>query len=69
MTLDRDGNFDLADFVGDEIPKGWKRYDKPFTRVWDLGIVMAAQELKLDLDRATVDLPGGKIVLARHQWR
>ena len=63
VALDRDGNFDLADFVGDKIPKGWKRYDKPFTRVWDLGIVMAAQELKLDLDRAGVDLPHGKIIL------
>jgi adenylate cyclase len=63
VALDRDGNFDLADFVGDKIPKGFKRYDKPFERVWDLGIVMAAQELKLDLDRADVDLPGGKIIL------
>jgi CHASE2 domain-containing sensor protein len=63
VALDHDGNFDLTDFVGDEIPKGFKRYDKPFTRVWDLGIVMAAQELKLDLDRAEVDLPGGKIIL------
>jgi class 3 adenylate cyclase len=63
VKLDRDGNFDLADFVGDEVPKGWQRHEKPFTRVWDLGIVMAAQELKLDLDHAVVDLPGGKIIL------
>ena len=63
VNLDRDGNFDLTNFVGDEIPKGWKRFDKPFTRVWDLGIVMAAQELKLDLDQAIVDLPGHKIIL------
>jgi class 3 adenylate cyclase/CHASE2 domain-containing sensor protein len=63
VALNRDGNFDLADFVGDAIPKGWKRFDKPFERVWDLGIVLAAQELKLDLTNAEVDLPGGKIVL------
>jgi class 3 adenylate cyclase/CHASE2 domain-containing sensor protein len=63
VPLDRDGNFDLADFVGDEIPKGFKRYDKPFTRIWDLGIVMAAQDLKLDLNKADVDLPHGKIIL------
>jgi class 3 adenylate cyclase/CHASE2 domain-containing sensor protein len=63
VALDRDGNFDLKDFVGDKIPKGWKRRDKPFERVWDLGIVMAAQDLKLDLDHADVDLPRGKIVL------
>ncbi|HEV2695934.1 MAG TPA: adenylate/guanylate cyclase domain-containing protein [Verrucomicrobiae bacterium] len=63
VTLDHDGNFDLADFVGDEIPKNMKRFDKPFERVWDLGIVMAAQELKLDLAQAAIDLPGGKITL------
>jgi class 3 adenylate cyclase/CHASE2 domain-containing sensor protein len=63
VALDHDGNFDLADFVGDQIPKGWKRHDKPFTRVWDLGIVMAAQELNLDLARADVDLAHGKIIL------
>ncbi len=63
VAFDRDGNFDLADFVGDEIPAGWKRFDKPFARVWDLGIVMAARELNLDLAKAEVDLPGGKIIL------
>jgi len=63
VKLDRDGNFDLTNFVGAEIPPGWKRFDRPFTRVWDLGIVLAARELNLDLDRATVDLRGGKIVL------
>lgn len=61
--LDRDGNFDVTDFVGDKLPKGWKRYDRPFERVWDLGIVLAAQELKLDLAHAVVDLPHGTIVL------
>jgi class 3 adenylate cyclase/CHASE2 domain-containing sensor protein len=61
VPLDADGNFDLADFVGDKIPKGWKRHDKPFERVWDLGIVMAAQELQLDLTNAEVDLPHGHI--------
>ena len=63
VKLDRDGNFDLADFVGDDIPPGWRRYDKPYKRIWDMGIVMAAQELKLDLDHATIDLPDRKIIL------
>ena len=63
VTLDHDGNFDLADFVGDKIPEGWKRFDKPFERVWDLGLVMAAQQLNLDLAHAEVDLPRGKIIL------
>ncbi|HSY20427.1 MAG TPA: adenylate/guanylate cyclase domain-containing protein [Candidatus Acidoferrales bacterium] len=61
VALDRDGNFDLTDFVGDEIPKNMKRFDKPYERIWDLGIVMAAQELNLDLAHAEVDLPRGKI--------
>jgi class 3 adenylate cyclase/CHASE2 domain-containing sensor protein len=63
VALDRDGNFDLADFMGDDLPKNFKRFDKPFERVWDLGIVLAAQALNLNLARAEVDLPGGKIVL------
>jgi len=62
ITLDRNGNFDLNDFV-EKIPSGWKRFDRPFERIWDLGIELAAQELKLDLSRAEVDLPHGKIIL------
>ena len=69
VPLDRDGNFDLADFVGDKIPKGCKRYDKPFTRVWDLGIVMAAQELKLDLDQCRRGFAGRKNHFARRERR
>jgi class 3 adenylate cyclase/CHASE2 domain-containing sensor protein len=61
VPLDTNGNFDLTDFVGDKIPKGWKRYDQPFKRVWDMGIVIAAQELKLDLDHAEIDLSHGRI--------
>ncbi len=63
VPLDRHGDFDLADFVGDAIPKGWQRHAQPYERVWDLGVVLAAQELKLDLTRAEVDLPRGTIVL------
>jgi len=61
IKLDHDGNFDLAPFVGEKIPARFKRFAPPFTRVWDMGIVMAAQELKLDLDHAEID--PGKIVL------
>ncbi len=61
IPLDVNGNFDLADFVGDKIPRGFKRYDKPFQRVWDMGIVIAARELQLDLDHAEIDLPRGRI--------
>ena len=59
------GLFDMKDFVGDKIPAGMARFAKPFTeeRVWSMGIVLAAQELKLDLDRAEVDLNAGRITL------
>jgi class 3 adenylate cyclase/CHASE2 domain-containing sensor protein len=38
---------------------------KPFTdeRIWHMGIVLAAQELKLDLNNAEIDLTHGKITL------
>ena len=65
VPLDADGNFDLADFVGEQIPAGMARKAKPFTgeRIWHMGIVIAARELNLDLDHAEVDLPAGRIVL------
>jgi class 3 adenylate cyclase/CHASE2 domain-containing sensor protein len=65
VPLDRDGNFDLADFVGDKIPEGMARRAKPFTeeRVWHMGVVLAAAELGLDLAGAVVDLPRGTITL------
>lgn len=65
VPLDRDGNFDLADFGGDKLPPGAARKAKPFTdeRLWHMGIVLAAQELKLDLAKAEVDLEHGRITL------
>jgi class 3 adenylate cyclase/CHASE2 domain-containing sensor protein len=64
INLERDGNFDLEPFLGGHIPPPFKRFEKPFTRVWDLGIVLAAQELKLDLDHAQIDLAGGRVILS-----
>lgn len=63
VPLDRDGNFDLTGFFGDDLPKDWQRYAKPFQRVWHMGIVLAAVALKLDLAHADVDLLHGKIIL------
>ncbi len=65
VPLDRDGNFDLADFGGDNLPPGVPRKAKPFTekRLWHMGIVLAARELGLDLAKAEVDLKQGKITL------
>jgi class 3 adenylate cyclase/CHASE2 domain-containing sensor protein len=65
VPLDAEGNFDLADLIGDKIPPGMPRKAKPFTeqRVWHMGIVLAAQQLGLDLAQAEVDLPKGRITL------
>ncbi len=65
VALDAQTNFSTAEFVGEQRPAGVPARAKAFAdvRVWDLGIVLAAQELKLDLDRATVDLSAGKIIL------
>jgi class 3 adenylate cyclase len=65
VSVDSDNNFALADFVGTNLPPGWPARAGAFTeqRVWQMGIVLAAQQLKLDLQNAEVDLPDGKIVL------
>jgi class 3 adenylate cyclase len=65
VPLDREGNFDLADFGGENLPAGVARKAKPFTeeRLWQMGIVLAAQELALDLAKAEVDFKKGRITL------
>ena len=65
VTLDREGNFDLADFGGANLPPGVAHKAKPFTeeRLWHMGVVLAAQELQLDLAKAEVDLKHGRITL------
>jgi class 3 adenylate cyclase/CHASE2 domain-containing sensor protein len=65
IPLDAAGNFDLADFFGDKLPAGTPRKVKPFTeqRVWHMGVVLGAQELKLDLANADIDLKRGRITL------
>jgi class 3 adenylate cyclase/CHASE2 domain-containing sensor protein len=64
VPVDVETNFAPADFVGAVRASAWPPKAKAFTdqRVWQMGIVLAAQELKLDLNRAEIDLPGGKIV-------
>jgi class 3 adenylate cyclase/CHASE2 domain-containing sensor protein len=65
VPLDKEGNFDLADLAGDSLPPGMARIAKPFTteRVWHMGVVLAAQQLKLDLAAAELDLAHGRIIL------
>lgn len=65
IDVDAENNFQVADFVGDKLPPGLPPRAKAFTdqRIWHMGIVLAAQQLKLDLAHASVNLPGGKITL------
>jgi class 3 adenylate cyclase len=65
VPVDAEDNFTLADFVGDKLPPGVAPKAKAFTdeRVWHMGIVLAAQQLGLDLGKADVDLSHGKIIL------
>jgi class 3 adenylate cyclase/CHASE2 domain-containing sensor protein len=65
VPVDAENNFHLSDFAGDKLPPGVAPTAKAFTieRVWHMGILLAAQQLKLDLAKSTVDLPGGKIIL------
>lgn len=60
IPLDQNGDFDIADFGG-----GPSRKAKPFTvrRAWHMGVILAACELNLDLDKADIDLPHGRITL------
>lgn len=63
ISVDGDNNFAVSDFG--EPPPGTPSRAKAFTeeRVWHMGIVLAAQHLKLELDRAEVDLNHGRITL------
>ena len=65
IPVDAENNFTLADFGVEKLPPGVAPTAKAFTteRVWHMGILLAAQQLKLDLAKSTVDLPGGKIIL------
>jgi class 3 adenylate cyclase len=64
VPLDKDGNFDLADFSAN-LPAGIERKNKPFIeeRVWHMGVVLAAKQLGLDLDHPEIDLSGGYVKL------
>jgi class 3 adenylate cyclase/CHASE2 domain-containing sensor protein len=66
IPLDANGHFRVADFIGEDLPPGMAPTAAPFTleKVWHMGIVLAARELQLDLTRADVNLPAGRITLS-----
>jgi class 3 adenylate cyclase/CHASE2 domain-containing sensor protein len=65
VPVDAENNFNLSDLVGKNLPPGAPPKARAFTdeRVWQMGIVLAAQQLNLDLQNAEVDLPHGEIIL------
>jgi class 3 adenylate cyclase/CHASE2 domain-containing sensor protein len=65
VPVDAENQFELAAFVGDKLPPDTAAKAKAFRdeRVWHMGVVLAAQELKLDLANATVDLEHGHVTL------
>ena len=65
IPVDTENNFELTNFVGDQLPPGVAPQARAFAdeRVWHMGIVLAAQELRLDLHDAEIDLSQGKIIL------
>jgi class 3 adenylate cyclase/CHASE2 domain-containing sensor protein len=62
IALDKNGEMDVK---SSKTPAPQPAKARPFTDecVWHMGIVLAAQELKLDLAHAEIDLPHGKITL------
>jgi class 3 adenylate cyclase/CHASE2 domain-containing sensor protein len=65
VPVDAENNFELADFGVDKLPPGVAPKARAFTDelVWHMGVVLAAQELKLDLARAEINLAQGRITL------
>lgn len=63
IPLDSQGRFDLQDIA--KVPEGMERFAPPMTAklFWHMGIVLAAHELGLDLDRAEINLRSGYIKL------
>ena len=63
IPVDQDNNFDLADFGTP--PPGVPPTARAFTeeRIWHMGIVLAAQEMGLDLESAEIALDRGRITL------
>ncbi len=65
IPIDAQTNFPMTALLGSPLPPGIPPKGRAFTDelVWHMGIMLAAQQLGLDLDKADIDLAHGKIVL------
>jgi class 3 adenylate cyclase/CHASE2 domain-containing sensor protein len=65
IPVDDQTNFYTTNFFGSPLPHGVPPRVQAYTdqTVWHMGVRLAAIELGLDLDKAQIDLPHGKIIL------
>ncbi len=65
IPIDAQTNFSSSDFFGDSLPPDVDPHPRAYAdvRVWHMGIILAALQLGLDLNKAEVDLAHGKIIL------
>jgi class 3 adenylate cyclase/CHASE2 domain-containing sensor protein len=65
LPIDAQTNFASVDLLGSPLPAGVPPRLPAFTDqvVWHMGVVLAAHQLGLDLNKAEIDSAGGKIIL------
>lgn len=65
IPIDAQTNFSMADLISSPLPPGVPPRARAFTdeTVWHMGVVLAALQLGLDLNKADLDLADGKIIL------
>lgn len=66
VALTKDGLFDPSELTQTKPSSGFVRLQKAFedTRVWHMGLVLAARELNLDLDKASIELDKKRILFS-----
>ena len=66
IPIDAQTNVSMADLLGSPLPPGTPPKARAFTDeiVWHMGIVLAAQQLGLNLDKAQFDLANGRIIFS-----
>jgi len=65
LPVDAENNFQTVDLLGDPLPAGVPPKARAFVEqpFWQMGILLAARQLKLDLGTAVIDEPHGRITL------
>jgi class 3 adenylate cyclase/CHASE2 domain-containing sensor protein len=69
LPVDAHNNFQTTDLLGDPLPPGIPAKAPAFTDepAWQMGILLAAQQLNLDMKGAVIDLLHGRIILHGRQ--